>query len=52
MLKNNLASGLKISNLEAEKLLEIVGLNKQVRAEDLSVVNWQKLFAASRSLVL
>ena len=34
MLKNNLASGLKISNLEAEKLLENIDLDKQVRAED------------------
>lgn len=52
MLKNNLASGLKISNSEAEKLLEKVGLDIKVRAEDLSVLNWQKLFAASRSLML
>lgn len=52
MLKNNLASGLKISNSDAEKLLQTVGLDNKVRAEDLSVDNWQKLFAASRSLVL
>ncbi len=52
MLKNNIASGLKISNSDAEKLLMGVGLDKQIRAQDLSVANWQKLFAASRSLVL
>jgi 16S rRNA (adenine1518-N6/adenine1519-N6)-dimethyltransferase len=52
MLKNNIASGLKISNSDAEKLLMSVGLDKQIRAQDLSVDNWQKLFAASRSLVL
>ncbi|MEI6835384.1 MAG: 16S rRNA (adenine(1518)-N(6)/adenine(1519)-N(6))-dimethyltransferase RsmA [Candidatus Falkowbacteria bacterium] len=52
MLKNNLASGLKISNLQAEKLLESVGLDAKVRAEDLSVDNWQKLFAAARPSVL
>jgi 16S rRNA (adenine1518-N6/adenine1519-N6)-dimethyltransferase len=52
MLKNNLASGLKISNSEAEKLLKTIGLDIKVRAEDLSVDNWQKLFAASRTLVL
>jgi len=52
MLKNNLGSGLKISNVEAEKLLISVGLDKQVRAEDLSVSDWQKLFAAARSFVL
>jgi len=52
MLKNNLASGLKISNSEAEKLLEVAGLDLKIRAEDLSVLNWQKLFAAARSSVL
>jgi 16S rRNA (adenine1518-N6/adenine1519-N6)-dimethyltransferase len=52
MLKNNLGSGLKISNAEAEKLLVGVGLASQVRAEDLSVSDWQKLFAAARQFVL
>jgi len=52
MLKNNLASGLKISNSDAEKLLQTVGLDNKVRAEDLSVDNWQKLFAATRPSVL
>jgi len=52
MLKNNLASGLKISSIQAEKLLEDIGLDNKVRAEDLSVDNWQKLFAAARSSVL
>jgi len=52
MLKNNIASGLKISNSDAEKLLISVGLDKQIRAQDLSVTDWQKLFAASRPFVL
>lgn len=52
MLKNNLGSGLKISNAEAEKLLMGVALSPQVRAEDLSVSDWQKLFAAARAFVL
>ena len=52
MLKNNLGSGLKISNAEAEKLLISVGLNEQIRAQDLSVADWQKLFAAARLFVL
>ena len=52
MLKNNLASGLKISSIQAEKLLEGIGLDNKVRAEDLNVDNWQKLFAAARSSVL
>lgn len=52
MLKNNIGSGLKISNAEAEKLLVGVGLDAHVRAEDLSVSDWQKLFAAARPFVL
>lgn len=52
MLKNNLGSGLKISNAEAEKLLMGVALSPQARAEDLSVSDWQKLFAAARPFVL
>ncbi len=52
MLKNNLGSGLKISNQEAEKLLLKAGLDVKVRAEDLSVTDWQKLFAAARQFVL
>ena len=52
MLKNNLGSGLKISNAEAEKLLVSVGLNEQIRAQDLSVTDWQKLFEAARPFVL
>lgn len=52
MLKNNLAGGLKISNTEAEKILLTAGLNIKARAEDLSVSDWQKVFAASSSIVL
>lgn len=52
MLKNNLGSGLKISNQEAEKLLISAGLDIHVRAEDLSVLDWQKLFATARPFVL
>jgi 16S rRNA (adenine1518-N6/adenine1519-N6)-dimethyltransferase len=52
MLKNNLAGGLKISNILAEKILKEAGLNIQIRAQDLSVLDWQKLFAASSRLVL
>lgn len=52
MLKNNLAGGLKISNEAAEKMLIEAQLDQKVRAEDLSVLDWQKLFAASLRLVL
>lgn len=52
MLKNNLAGGLKISNSEAEKMLTEAQLDLKVRAEDLSVLDWQKLFATSLRIVL
>lgn len=52
MLKNNLASGLKINNQEAGNLLIKAGLDIGVRAEDLDLISWQKLFAVSSSLVL
>jgi len=44
MLKNNLATGLKISVEEVEKKLEKVNLDKKIRAEQLSLDNWLKLF--------
>jgi 16S rRNA (adenine1518-N6/adenine1519-N6)-dimethyltransferase len=44
MLKNNLATGLKISVEEVEKKLEKVNLDKKIRAEQLSLNDWLKLF--------
>ena len=45
MLKNNLAGGFKIEpNLIENKLIKI-NLNPKVRAEDLAVEDWLKLFA-------
>ena len=52
MLKNNLAAGLQIESSEAEKIINSVGLNTRTRAEDLSMLEWQKLFAAVRHIVL
>ncbi|MFZ2310183.1 MAG: 16S rRNA (adenine(1518)-N(6)/adenine(1519)-N(6))-dimethyltransferase RsmA [Patescibacteria group bacterium] len=52
MLKNNLAAGLRIENSEAEKIITSVGLDARTRAEDLSVEQWQKLFAAAGPVVL
>jgi 16S rRNA (adenine1518-N6/adenine1519-N6)-dimethyltransferase len=52
MLKNNLAAGLQIENSEAEKIITSVGLDARTRAEDLSVEQWQKLFAAAGPVVL
>lgn len=44
MLKNNLAGGLHIDNIQAEIMLEKAGISRSARAEDLSVSEWQKLF--------
>jgi 16S rRNA (adenine1518-N6/adenine1519-N6)-dimethyltransferase len=52
MLKNNLAAGLQIENSAAEKIITSVGLDARTRAEDLSVEQWQKLFAAAGPVVL
>jgi len=52
MLKNNLAAGLGIDLTLAIELLKSANLPLQVRAEDLSLDDWQKLFATARSFVL
>jgi len=48
MLKNNLAAGLKLGAPILAKLLTDQGFSPKVRAEDLSVQDWRKLFAALR----
>jgi len=45
MLKNNLAAGLKISQAEAENKIKQAGFNGKVRAQELSVDDWLKLFS-------
>jgi 16S rRNA A1518/A1519 N6-dimethyltransferase RsmA/KsgA/DIM1 with predicted DNA glycosylase/AP lyase activity len=52
MLKNNLAGGLKIAAAEAARRLQEAGLPPAVRAEDLSLDDWRKLFAAFFDLVV
>lgn len=52
MLKNNLAGGLKISQKIITDILVDNKLNPSVRAEDLSLDEWLKLFAALRVFVL
>lgn len=52
MLKNNLVAGLKIAPLIIEASLQAQALDPKVRAEQLSLVNWQKLFAALRPYML
>jgi 16S rRNA (adenine1518-N6/adenine1519-N6)-dimethyltransferase len=52
MLKNNLAGGYGISNQSAEEILTKSGFNKKIRAQELSVDEWKKLFVAFRSNML
>jgi 16S rRNA (adenine1518-N6/adenine1519-N6)-dimethyltransferase len=44
MLKNNLANGFHISAEEAEKRLKNAGFEEKIRAQELSVKDWVKLF--------
>jgi 16S rRNA (adenine1518-N6/adenine1519-N6)-dimethyltransferase len=48
MLKNNLASGLKIEVQEVEELLEKVKLDPKIRAEQLSLEKWLEVYQLSR----
>jgi len=52
MLKNNLAAGLKIAPPQLENILKASRLNPQLRAEKLSLADWEKLFAALRDFVV
>jgi len=52
MLKNNLAAGLNLDAKNLAEVLEFKGFNPKIRAEDLSVSDWQKLFAALSPFVL
>jgi 16S rRNA (adenine1518-N6/adenine1519-N6)-dimethyltransferase len=52
MLKNNLAGGLKIEAKKVADILEKNNFNPQVRAEDLNLEDWQKVFAALRVFML
>lgn len=52
MLKNNLAGGLKIDQKIIIDTLVNNKFNPAVRAEDLSLDDWRKLFAALRAFVL
>lgn len=46
MLKNNLAGGLKKDQKAITFVLEKYGISAQARAEELSLDDWQKIFAA------
>jgi 16S rRNA (adenine1518-N6/adenine1519-N6)-dimethyltransferase len=44
MLKNNLAAGLRVEQTEAASRLKQAGFNEKIRAQELSVDDWLKLF--------
>lgn len=52
MLKNNLAAGLNLDLATVAEILKASNLPPQIRAEELSLDDWQKLFATARSFVL
>jgi 16S rRNA (adenine1518-N6/adenine1519-N6)-dimethyltransferase len=52
MLKNNLAGGLNMTSAQVADILAENGFNRAARAEDLGLVDWQKLFAALRAFML
>ena len=52
MLKNNLSNALKISSLEVEKRLLENDLNAKIRAQNLSLNDWKKLFGAFKKFML
>jgi 16S rRNA (adenine1518-N6/adenine1519-N6)-dimethyltransferase len=52
MLKNNLAGGLKIDQKTIANILSQNKFNPLLRAEDLALDDWLKLFAALRDFML
>jgi 16S rRNA (adenine1518-N6/adenine1519-N6)-dimethyltransferase len=44
MLKNNLSAGYHISQEIAKNKIKTVGLEEKIRAQDLSLADWEKLF--------
>lgn len=52
MLKNNLAAGLMISQQEAENRIIKAGFHAKIRAQELSVDDWLKLFSVFNKTVV
>ncbi len=52
MLKNNLAAGLRTEPKAIEDILAAIGMKAAVRAEDLFLEDWQKLFAALKPVMV
>jgi 16S rRNA (adenine1518-N6/adenine1519-N6)-dimethyltransferase len=47
-LRSSIAAGLALSKPEAEKLLQSAGIDPNVRAQDLSIADWQELTSAAK----
>lgn len=45
-LENNLAGGLRISKSQAAKLIALCGLGPKIRAQELAVEDWKRLYSA------
>ncbi|PIU24328.1 ribosomal RNA small subunit methyltransferase A [Candidatus Berkelbacteria bacterium CG08_land_8_20_14_0_20_39_8] len=43
-LENNLAAGMCISKIEASDIIKRVGLSEKIRAEELSIEDWERLY--------
>ena len=52
MLKNNFAAGLNLDLATATEILKASNLPPHIRAEELSLDDWEKLFATAQSFVL
>jgi 16S rRNA (adenine1518-N6/adenine1519-N6)-dimethyltransferase len=52
MLKNNLAGGLQLSAEGLEDLLEYLGFNPKIRAQELDLEKWLLLFAKVRQFMV
>ena len=51
-LKNNLAAGFHVSSEDVLKQIKLAGFSENIRAQELSVADWQKLFGAFRQFML
>jgi len=52
MLKNNLAAGFKINQEEAENKITKAGFNSKIRAQELSIDDWLRLFSLFNKTVV
>jgi 16S rRNA (adenine1518-N6/adenine1519-N6)-dimethyltransferase len=52
MLKNNLSAGYRIAQPEAESFITQAGFNPKIRAQELCVDDWKKLFELIRQNML